>query len=297
MEGTYYTGQLVANNLVGHLAGAGRGRTVVRNLGERLYVTPEFPFHSEPPSPDNPWPSLMAFADGRFRVSDLTIRIVGAPTTGWSVPGLPPILALHTGIAIFGTRAEAVIENVAIEGEALANDLVGLNVLNGVYFEGLLGELPPPPLAGSLTVRHCVFRRVASGAPVFNLTDADVGIIDSRFEDVFFGSEVSDLSGTRFAFLGNNVSAGSVGLDEYDVCISSVCGVADSTLTVAGNRLEKTGVRLEGTLGSHVRCAVIANDFAPDVSPDVFLGAGTHDCLVVGTADVVDQGANNRVIP
>jgi hypothetical protein len=56
-------------------------------------------------------------------------------------------------------------------------------------------------------------------------------------------------------------------------------------------------VRLEGTLGSHVRCAVVANDFAPDVSPDVFLGAGTHDCFVVGTADVEDHGTNNRMMP
>jgi hypothetical protein len=46
-----------------------------------------------------------------------------------------------------------------------------------------------------------------------------------------------------------------------------------------------------------VRCAVVANDFAPGVTPDVHLGPGTHDCLVAGTADVVDEGTNNRIVP
>jgi hypothetical protein len=296
VEGTYYTGQLVANNFVGHLAGASTESTVVRNLGEPLYVTPENPLF-EAPSADNPWPSLLAFVDGRFRVSDLTIRIVGTPTSGWSIFGIqPPIKAMAHGIVILGTRAEATIENVAIEGEELPNDLFGLSVINGVYFEGAIGEYPPP-LAGSLTVRHCVFRRVASGAPVVNLTDADVRIIDNHFEDVLLGSEVTDLSGTRYAFLGNHVSAGWFGLDQYDVCLGPVCGVSSSTLTVAGNHFEKAGVRLEGTLGSRVRCALVANDFAPDVSPDVFLGPDTHDCLVVGTPDVEDHGTHNRIIP
>jgi hypothetical protein len=259
-------------------------------------VTPENPLF-ETPSADNPWPSLLAFVDGRFRVSDLTIRIVGTPTTGWSIFGIrPPIKAMAHGIVIVGTRAEATIENVAIEGDELPDDLFGLSLINGVYFEGAVGEYPPP-LAGSLTVRHCVFRRVASGAPVVNLKDADVQIIDNHFEDVLLGSEVTDLRSTRYAFLGNHVSAGWFGLDQYDLCLGPVCGVSSSTLTVAGNRFERAGVRLEGTLGSRVRCAVVANDFAPAVSPDVFLGAGTHDCLVVGTADVEDHGTHNRIIP
>ncbi len=297
-EGTYYTGQLVANNFVGHLVGAGAENTVVRNLPEPLYVTPEDFLFVGPPSAENPWPSLLAFVGGRFKVSDLTVRIVGVPTSGWSAFGIqPPIEALSHGIVILGTRADAVIENVVIEGEKLPSDLLyGYNLYNGVYFEGANGE-NPPPLAGSFTVRHCVFQRVASGTPVVNLTDADVRIIDNRFEDVFLGSDLGDLQRTRYAFVGNRVSADGVGLDQYDGCLGPVCGVASSTLTVAGNRFERAGVRLEGTLGSRVRCALIANDFAPDVSPDVFLGAGTHDCLVVGTADVVDQGTNNRVIP
>jgi hypothetical protein len=298
VEGTYYTSQIVAKNFVGHLSGAGAENTVVRNLVTPLYVTPEN-FYFEAPSADNPWPSLLAFVDGRFRVSDLTIRVVGAPAVGWSIFGLPPLQALAHGITILGTRAEATIENVAVEGEELSSDpIYGLNVYNGIFFEGFIGA-DPAPIAGSLTVRHCAFRRVGSGAPIAQVRGADISILDNRFEDVLWGAEVIDVQGTRYRFLGNHVSAWAVGLDQYDMCMSSSlgCGVANSTLTVAGNHFERAGVRLEGTLGSRVRCAVIANDYAADVSPDVYLGPGTHDCLVVGTTDVVDEGTNNHVVP
>jgi len=297
VEGTYYTGQIVARNFVGHLLGAGAENTVVRNLRTTLYVTPQNMYY-EAPSKDNPWPSLLAFVDGRFRVSDLTIRIVGGePTSGWSIFGLdPPIQAMAGGIMILGSRAEATIENVTIEGEKSDDWLFGYNLYNGVYFEGFIGEVPPP-LSGSFTVRHCVVRHAGSAAPVSNLADADVRIVDNRFEDVSWGAEITDMQGTRYSFLGNHVSAGMYGVDQYDMCLGPVCGVASSTLTVAGNRFERKGVYLEATLGSHVRCAVVANDFGAQVSPDVYLGLGTHDCLVAWTADVVDEGTNNHIVP
>ena len=299
VKGTYFTGQIVANSLVGHLVGAGVEKTVIRNLPEPFYVTP-VDMYLAAPSADNPWPSLLAFVDGRFRVSDLTIRIAGAPTQGWSIFGIaPPIQALAHGIAILGGRTEATIENVTIEGEELPSDLLyGYNVYNGILFEGFIGA-DSPPLAGSLTVRHCVFRHVASGAPVANLRDAKVWIMDNRFEDVLIGAEAVDFSGTRYSFLGNHVSADWAGVDLYDMCLgpSASCGVVDSKFTVAGNLFEQNGVYVEGTLGSRVRCSVIANDFGASVSPDVFLGPNTHDCLVVGTGDVEDHGTNNHVIP
>jgi hypothetical protein len=282
---------------VGHLAGAGSESTIVRNLKTPLDVTPEN-FYFEAPSADNHWPSLFAFVDGRFRVSDLTIRIVGVPALGWSIFGLD-LQALAHGITILGTRAEATIEDVVVEGEELPGDPVyGLNVYNGIFFEGFIGA-DPPPISGSFTVRHCTFRRVGSGTPIAQVKDADVRILDNRFEDVPWGAEIIDVQGSRYSFLGNHVSAWAVGLDQYDMCMSSSlgCGVSRSTLTVAGNHFERTGVRLEGTIGSRVRCAVVANAFAADVSPDVFLGEGTHDCLVVGTADVEDHGTRNRIIP
>lgn len=122
---------------------------------------------------------------------------------------------------------------------------------------------------------------------------------DNRFEDVLVAAEAVDFSGTRYSFLGNHVAADWFGAYLYDMCLgpSASCGVVDSAFTVAANRFETTGVYVDGTLGTRVRCGVIGNDFGATVSPDVFLGANTHDCIVIGTADVEDHGTNNHVIP
>jgi hypothetical protein len=249
------------------------------------------------PSANNPWPSLLAFVDGRFRVSDLTIRIAGAPTQGWSIFGIaPPIQALAHGIAILGGRAEATIENVTIEGEELPSDLLyGYNVYNGILFEGFIGA-DSPPLAGSLTVRHCVFRHVASGAPVAHLRDTTVWIMDNRFEDVLLGAEAVDFSGTRYSFLGNHVSADWAGVDLYDMCLgpSASCGVVDSKFTVAANLFEKRGCtwRNAGSpCGAMSSRTTSARASAPTCS-----WAQHPRLFVVGTGDVEDQD-NNHVIP
>jgi hypothetical protein len=298
LQGTYRTGQLVASGFVGHIFGAGPSKTVVRNLPQPLYVTP-VDFYLQPPGPQNPWPSLLAFVNGHFEVTDLAVRIVGVPTQGWSIFGIdPPIQALAHGVVIVGQHADASFRNVLVQGEALPEDLFGLNLINGIFYEGFIGS-EPAPLAGSLTIRDAVFRRMASGTPVVNLRNADVHILRNRYEEVLYGAEVVDLDHTRYRFHGNDVSGEWYGLDQYDLCLgpSAVCGIHHSVFSVSGNSFEKNGAYLEGTLGEAVVCRLLANDFAPEVSPDVYLGEGTHDCLVVGTVDVVDLGVNNHVIP
>ena len=135
VKGTYFTGQIVANSFVGDLVGAGVEKTVIRNLPEPFYVTP-VDMYLAAPSVDNPWPSLLAFVDGRFRVSDLTIRIAGAPTQGWSIFGIaPPIQALAHGIVIVGARAEATIESVTIEGGWVIGQAFPFSMSAFVQFE------------------------------------------------------------------------------------------------------------------------------------------------------------------
>lgn len=298
LKGAYRTGQLVANGFVGHIFGAGPDQTVVRNLPQPLYVTP-VDFYLQPPGPQNPWPSLLAFVNGHFEVSDLAIRVVGTPTQGWSIFGIdPPIQALAQGVVIVGQHADASFRNVLVQGEALPEDLFGLNLINGIFYEGFIGS-EPTPLAGSLTVRDAAFRRMVSGTPVVNLRNADVHILRNRYQDVLYGAEVVDLDHTRYRLHGNDVSGEWYGLDQYDLCLgrSAVCGIHASVFSVSGNSFEGNGAYLEGTLGEAVACRVLANDFAPDVTPDVYLGEHTHDCLVVGTGDVVDLGVDNHVIP
>jgi hypothetical protein len=298
IKGTYRTAQVVANNFLGSLAGAGAGKTVWRNLDQALAVT-AVDFYLQPPGPANPWPSLLAFVDGHFRVSDLTIKIVGSPTQGWSIFGIePPIQALAHGIVVVGHKATATIEDITIEGEALPGDLFGLNLINGIFFEGFLGA-DLTPLSGSFSVRNCAFRGIASPVPVFNLAQAEVQIVGNHSEQVLLGGEAVDFTDTRYLFLDNSVDAQWAGLDQYDNCLgaSSECGITNSTLVISGNQFHTSGVVLEGTLGSHVSCRLVANDYDSITGPDVFLGPATHDCLVVGASSVEDHGTHNRIIP
>src|SRR4051812_32603144 len=78
--GTFHTAQLVAKGFEGHIAGSGRDATVLTNPSAPMFVTPRR-FLRHEPSADNPWPALIAFVGGDFKVSDLTIRVLDeAPT-------------------------------------------------------------------------------------------------------------------------------------------------------------------------------------------------------------------------
>src|SRR5437868_4976094 len=124
-------------------------------------------------SPSIPWPSLIAFVDGDFQVSDLTIQVLDeAPTTGWSIFGImPPIRALAHEIVIVGASARAGFQRMAFVGKVAPSDqLFGMNIYNAVFFEGILG----PPIAGAFEVRDSAFIEVAAGAVAVNLKDARV---------------------------------------------------------------------------------------------------------------------------
>lgn len=78
-SGTFHTGQIVVNNFHGKFTGAGMNKTTVINL-PNLYVTPVDVIYSLP-SADNPWPTLFAFIDGDFIITDLAIYVAGDDPT------------------------------------------------------------------------------------------------------------------------------------------------------------------------------------------------------------------------
>ncbi len=302
VKGTYHTGQIVVNGFQGRFLGAGAGQTVLTNL-PNLYVTLDGFRH--PPSADNPWPALFAFVGGDIQVSDLGIRITGStPTTGWSNFGMfdPPVRAMCIAFAVCGPpRTNATFSRVCIEGEPdPAEPVFGYNLWNGIYFEGFIGEMPFPPISGSIVVRDSEFRHMVSGTPISNLSDASVLITRNRFEDVLFGMDGGGLLNSSFEFSFNRVD-GAFGINLYDVgyfAEADSSQVTSSKLLIRNNVFKgQYGVYLDTTFVGENECRVVANDFRDVTEAGVYLGSGTSDCLVKHNTptSIVDLGTDNVI--
>jgi hypothetical protein len=297
-RGTFVSSPLHAKGFSGRIVGQGAGHTVLTNPTAPVHVTATN-FYANEPSAANPWASMIAFVGGDFEVADLSVHVRGqAPTSGWSVFGIPTIRAFAHGFVVVGAEAHATFERVAISGEAATEPVfLDVNLGNAIYFEGFLG-LDPPPLSGSFTVRDSDFDGVAFGTPIINVRNARVRIENNRYRTTFDAFEVADSKGLDYVASGNRVQTGGAGLFAFDGCIgpSSLCGVSDSKLLFVGNEVTAPiGFQLGMTIGAGVRCAVLFNRVrATDVG--VELGAGTHDCLVLASGSVRDLGTNNRVV-
>ena len=291
-SGTFHTAQIVVNGFHGQFRGEGMNNSVVTNL-PNLYVTP-VDMYLNPPSAENPWPSLFAFVGGDFGVSDLAIHISGDDgTTGWSIFGIdPPIIELAHGIVILGNEADSRFERVLIEGEPADNSLAGYNLINGIFFEGFIG-VPSPPISGTFQVYGSTFRQVVSGTPVVNLSHAQVVIKNNTFDDVFLGMDGGDLVNSNLEFSQNAVNA-FVGLDLYNLDLAEDVG---STILIKNNKFQGViGPALEQTLGDGNNCLLQGNNVQSVSDIGVLLGEGIHDCTVVGGSNktnILDLGTNN----
>lgn len=301
--GTFHVAQLVARGFAGTIQGSGANSTVLTNVARPVYVAPVDMYLAEP-SAENPWPALVAFVGGDLDVSDLTVRITGeAPTTGWSIFGIdPPIKAFSSAFVVLGPRATARFTGVQIEGAPAPGDLFGLNLINGIFFEGFAGTNDLAPISGRFEVHRCVMRQLGSPVPVFNLRDAEVAITANRFEGTLGGGEIADLDHVTYAFSGNRVDSGWGGVQAYDNCLggSSICGVQASSITIAGNDIRSfDGVEIFSTFGPDVACTIAGNEIAYDAANGgvaVWLGRGTRGCFVVTEGAVRDGGTNNRIV-
>jgi len=304
--GSFHAVSLVATAFHGRLSGAGEDRTVIENPPGQAYVTP-VDFLSAPPGPDNPWPSFVAFVDGDFVVSDLSLKATGVPTTGWSLNGMGPIHALAHGFVIVGSEAHASFERVAIAAEAMPPELNagmwGTTIFNGIYFEGVVAAGLPlfTPLKGSFAVRNSIFLNMADGTPSSNLSDAKVMILGNTFSGIGAASDTDDLVNSTYLFANNRVvDAQWYGFMHYDYCLGAAanCGTTGSTISIVGNDFGSSveGVLIDGTLGAENGCLVAGNKAAGVADMAVFLGPGTAGCQVVSDGSVVDLGTGNRVV-
>jgi Right handed beta helix region len=303
VKGTYHTGQIVVNNFQGTFVGAGADKTALTNL-PNLYVTPDGGWLN-PPSADNPWPSLLTFVGGDFQVSDLGVRITGSTaTTGWSNLGMfdPPIRAMCFGFLLAGPpKTNATFSRVSIEGERDPSETVyGYNLWNGVFFDGCIGVLPFPPVSGSFVVRDSVFRHLGSGTPICNVSDASILITRNRFEDMFLGMDGGGLLHSRYEFSFNTVE-GLFGIDLYDVgywAEADSSQVTSSKLLIRNNIFKGLyGVYLDTTFAGENECLVVSNNFRDVTNAGVYLGPATSDCVVKHNTPttIVDLGTDNVI--
>jgi hypothetical protein len=269
--------------------------TVIVNL-PNLYVTPEDVIFNAPSS-TNPWPNLFSFIDGDFSITDMAINIVGEDlTTGWTIFGIdPPIEELANIIMISGTTANVRAEKLLLQGESMNGSLLGYNVINGIYYEGNIGEFPPP-MSGTFQIYNSIIRRVGSGTPVFNLSNATVTISHNNYEDVYLGVDGSDFAFSSLEFSYNSVKA-VVGMDLYNFLTTEDVG---SNFLIKNNVFRgAVGPAFEQTFGTGISCLIIGNNVANVTDLGIYLGPGTTGCTVIGgsnNTNVLDLGVNNILV-
>lgn len=260
--GTFQTAQLVATGFDGALRGHGASVTVITNIDRPLPVT--MPYLEVHPTPERPAAVLLTFVNANVTVADLAVVLRGeAPVEAWTVFGLDPLHVFNSAIMVLGDHATAVFERIRVEG-APSPELFGMNTINGIYFEGFVPMSDPQALGGRFELTDSVVRGVASGAPVFNLRDADVVISGNVFEGVLFGSEAAALEGGSYLFAGNRVSASWYGFAGYDLCLSGSqanCATTGTRLHFSGNTIDSgfVGLSLLGTLDDETECLLAGN--------------------------------------
>ena len=293
-SGTFYTEQLVATGFRGTLAGEGAAKTIVTNLPG---LTVAHDWTAQPPSASNRWPSLLAFVDGDFTLTDLAIHVRGdAPTSGWFNHGYS-FSELGHGVVVLGTEAHARFDRVLVEGEPAQATHYGTNLLNAVFYEGYGGA--SPPLAGTFRVTRSTIRCAADGAPVNNLKSANVLIANNTFEQMFFGASAAHLIDTRYEFSNNHVS-GIYGAYGYNQDYSNVLENVGSTLVFRNNVVRAyVGILLDPIFGDGMNCLLAGNNFVTTEAVGIVLGSDTFGCTVVGgksKTNVFDVGVGNVLV-
>jgi hypothetical protein len=295
--GTFYTAQVVAKEFSGEFTGAGVTNTVIINQ-PNLYVDPVRWFKREP-SATNPWPGLFSFVGGNLRMSSLSIHIQGdRPTQGWGAHNSCCYYQLGMVVAILGGVANASISNVLIEGEPSSYGSFGLNVLNGIIFEGFFDYKKgwSSRISGQFIVEDSAFRRVASGTPSAGLTGGSVLIRGNSFDEVFVGGESVDLINSSWEFSHNSVN-GIFGVDLYNGFDSANIG---GTVVILNNVfLGKYGPVIEYTDIGQSSCLLLGNNVQQVTNIGIVLDNGDSGCTVIGGSNkssVLDLGTNNVLV-
>jgi hypothetical protein len=302
VAGIYHTREIAVNNFRGTFTGAGAEKSVLTNLPNLVVKQPSDYFNTLPtPSTGaNPWPTLVAFVDGDFVVSDMGMNITGAkPTTGWLLP--PTVYEMAVGFAVVGTEAKATFLRVSVVGEPEQNSLFGYNLINGIYFEGHGFGAVASPISGSFTVRDSVFQHEASTTPIASVVHASILISGNHYQDVFDAMEVAGLLESRYTFSLNTVEGAVYGGLAFDLPVAAVSQVTSSEILVSNNVFsgDQYGVYLDATFAGGATCQVVSNTFQNIANIGIYLGPNTSHCTVAGNSKTTIQnlGTNNVIVP
>jgi len=235
-EGTFFTRQHVIEGFHGAFVGAGIDRTVIEPLAP-LYVTEAEMVLMNHPSADEPWPILFLFVDANMTMADLGFRVMAYEvTTPWNIFGTQ-FTALATVVSLTGDAARVDVERIAME--ASEGTFFGVNVINGVFVQGILpgpsgGFGDRPSASGTFTVRDSRFHGLDSGVVMENLDGATVSVRDSVFDGVFTIA-VSDVSDSLVEIANNDITAAENGIDVIAGMFRQP--TAASRIVIAGNTL------------------------------------------------------------
>ena len=239
-EGTFVTRQHVIEGFHGAFVGAGSDRTFIEPLAP-LYVTDAEMVLMNDPTDAEPWPILFLFIDANMTMADLGFRVTDYEvTTPWNIFGTQ-FTALATVVSLTGEAARVDVERIAME--AGEGTFFGVNVVNGVFVQGILpgpsgGFGDRPAASGTFTVRDSRFLGLDSGVVMENLEGATVSVRDSVFDGVFTIG-VSDVSDSLVEIANNDITAIENGIDVIAGMFRQP--TAASRIVIAGNTLRVAG--------------------------------------------------------
>jgi hypothetical protein len=288
-RGTFYVRPVFADGLRGEIAGAGMDATLVRNPKEPFPVPPDFIF-TQDPGRTFPWPYLLTVTGGTVKIRDLTLAAVGWPiTSDWGTP--PGVQSLGGGALVQG-HADAEFVRVKVVGQPTSDDtFAGYNLYNGIFFEGPTTT----PASGSFRVHDCVFRDVASWAPVGFVEDARVELTNNDVRGVLWGGDYADLSRSSLLVTRNRIRAAE-GAYVYDYT-GGTCD-ASTFVFLANDMVMGAPLDISATFTGGTSCKVLFNHISAP-APAIHLGPDTSHCVVGNNfgATVQDDGQGNVVIP
>jgi len=238
--GTFRIAQLVASDFRGEVRGQGRGVTVLEAL-PALPVNDALPWPwAVAPTPATPWPVLIAFLNGRFSVSDLTVRVPASPATElWFNQGNP--FRELIAVMVTGDHADARFERVDVEGAP--GTYFGRNLIFGIAYEGILAVTPGQPtvqpqrpIGGSFTASHCAMRWASLGTLLFHVRDLHADVSHNTIEDVDIGYFLNEAAATDARFTHNSGSAQDTAVRWMQGVVLDYAG--PSRLEISHNRFE-----------------------------------------------------------
>ncbi len=295
--GTFHTGMIVVNDFQGAFRGMGDRVTTVEALPD--YPSPSaLPFWTAPPGDENPWPVMFIFFDGDIAIADLPISVPWhEPSLGWQIPGLDlTITALNAAVIISGEHANAVLDHVMVRGAE--GTWAGTNLLNGVYYEGILlkpGWTNPFTdfimLSGLFVIRDSGFYRSDCPFCAQNLVDAQVIARDNSFDTAEYPIALFDVSNTVVELAGSRMenvfgAAGILAWQGYAIpdLVPSQLLIADNEMHVGNGA---TGVLLMdfATVPS-LDAIVVGNEIATDATSPGGIVSNSLRSTVVAKNDV-----------